>query len=113
MSDVAALFNVPGTDEERAIWSFAHAAHHRDINRLIYQITGIALPEYILDPFDVDNTGVWADQHQQMHNQMDEVLGINPFNLDEVDWKNKSTLGGWIWDNAQEHYQAANLLEIG
>lgn len=113
MSDVAALFNVPSTDQERAIWSFAHAAHHNDIIRVIFQITGVILATYILDPFDPDNTGVWADQHQQMHNQMDDILGISPFNLDEVNWKDKSTLSGWIYDNANEHFQAANILEIG
>lgn len=113
MSDVAALFNIPNTDQDRAIWSFAHAAHHADIIRVIYQITKIALPSYILDPFDIKDTGVWADQHQLMHIQMDQILNISPFNLDYVDWKDKSTLGGWIFDNATEHLQAANTLEIG
>lgn len=113
MSDVAAIANVPGSDQERNIWSFAHAAHHADIIRVIYQITKIALPTYILDPFDVNNTEIWADQHQLMHLQMDQILGISPLNLDEVDWKNKATLGSWIFDNFTEHLQAANTLEIG
>jgi hypothetical protein len=101
------------TDEERAVWSFAHAAHHTDIIRTIYQITGIALSSYILDPFDINNSEIWADQHQQMHNEMDEVLGISPFNLDSWDWKDKATLAGNIWNNFSEHYQAAAILEIG
>lgn len=113
MSDVAALFNVPGTDEERAIWSFAHMAHHRDILRVIYQVTGIALPEYCLDPVDINDTSVWADQHQQMHSQMDLILDISQNNLDDWDWKNKATLGGVVFLNASEHYQAAAILEIG
>jgi len=113
MSDVAALANVPSTDEERAIWSFAHAAHHRDIIRVIYQITGIALPEYILDPLDLSTTSIWADQHQQMHTAMDQVLGISPLNLDEWDWKDKNTLGGNIFSNFTEHLQASETLEIG
>ena len=113
LSDIAGLFNVPQTDQERADWSFAHAVHHADIIRVIYNVTGIALASYILDPFDINNTEVWADQHQQMHTQLDAVLGIEPFNLDSWDWKNKDTLAGNIWNNAQEHYQAAAILEIG
>lgn len=113
MSGVAGLANVPQTDEQRAVWSFAHAAHHQDIVRVIYQITKIALPVYILDPFDINRTEVWADQHQQMHNDMDKLLGISPFNLDDVDWKDKNTIGGWVFNNFVEHYQAANILEIG
>ena len=113
MSSVAAIYNIPTNDQERAAWSFAHAAHHADIIRVIYQITKIALPQFVLDPFDINNMSVWADQHQQMHEQMDEILGISPFNLDEWDWKNKDTLAGNIFNNASEHYQAANILEIG
>ena|ERR1700722_11694250 len=113
MSDVAALANVPATEEERAIWSFAHAAHHRDIIRVIYQITGIALAEYILDPLDLSSGSIWADQHQLMHTQMDQILGIDPLNIDEWDWKDKSTLSGNIWSNFTEHLQASETLEIG
>jgi hypothetical protein len=113
MSSVASLANIPQTDDQRAMWSFAHAAHHNDIIRLIYQITKIALPTYILDPFDINNTAIWADQHQQMHVQMDELLGISPLNLDDVDWKDDKTIGSWIFNNFTEHYQAASILEIG
>jgi hypothetical protein len=113
VSDVAALANVPGTDQERAIWSFAHAAHHRDIIRVIYQVTRIALPEYILDPIDINDTSIWADQHQQMHSQMDQILGISSFNLDDWNWKDKSSLGSNIFNNFVEHLQAADNLEIG
>lgn len=113
MSSVASLANVPQTDEQLQLWSFAHAAHHADIIRLIYQITRIALPSYILDPLDPNDTSVWADQHQQMHLQMDELLGISPLNLDDIIWSDKSTLGSWIFNNFSEHYQAANILEIG
>lgn len=113
MSSVASLANVPQSDSQRAIWSFAHAAHHADIVRLVYQITKIALPLYVLDPLDPRDTSVWADQHQQMHLAMDQLLGIAPNNLDTVDWKDQKTLGGWIFLNFSEHYQAANILEIG
>lgn len=113
MSAVAAIANVPQTPQQIAMWSFAHASHHQDIIRVIYQITKIALPIFVLDPFDPNNMSIWNDQHQTMHNQMDALLGISPFNLDDLDWKDPRTLGGWIFNNFSEHYQAANILEIG
>lgn len=113
MSAVADLYNVPGNDQERSVWSSAHMAHHRDINRVIYQLIGLALPEYLLNPVDPNNTGPWDDLHQAMHQQMDEVLGISGFNLLGVDWNSQELLASWIFLNATEHKQAADILEIG
>ena len=113
MSGLADLVNVPRTDEERAIWSFAHMAHHRDINAAIYRLIAVALPEYILDPIDVNDSGQWEDQHQLMHDNENQILGIQGQDLTGVDWKDPQILTAWIFLNSSEHYQAAEILEIG
>lgn len=113
MSDIAGLLNVPSTPEQLASWSATHMAHHRDIIRVIYQVLHIALPEYLLDPFDPDNLGGWDDLHQTMHNQMDTILGIQGFNLLDPDFRDRGKLQGWVDLNFQDHYQAANILRIG
>ena len=113
MSGIAALFNVPGNRSELDSWASAHATHHRDIIRRIYEITGANLPEYVLDPIDPEDTGVWEDQHQIMHQDMDTVLGISGFDLSGVDFNNYEELVGWIQLNSSEHFQASNILEIG
>ena len=114
MSGVAGLYNVPGTDSELATWSFVHAAHHRDIIRVVYQTKNIAMPEYSLDPFNPrQDMGVWLYQHQEMHDNFDQVLGISGFDLTDVNWQDREQLAAWILLNASEHYQAANTLEIG
>lgn len=113
MSAIADLYNVPSNDAERAQWAFAHMAHHRDINRRIYELIQVALPEYPLDQINVDDTGFWEYQHQSMHNNQDAILGISGFDLSSVDWKNQNELAGWVWLNANEHLQAADILEIG
>lgn len=112
MSGIASLYNVPSTDAERAQWAFAHMAHHRDINRRIYELTLVALPEFILDPINIEDDGDWEYQHQEMHNNQDSILGIAGFDLSAVDWKNQNELAGWVYLNALEHKQAANILEI-
>ena len=113
MSALAALYNVPGTPEELSTWGAAHQSHHRDIARVIYEILGVQMTEFILDPFDIEDSGVWQYQHQIMHQEMDAVLGINGFALTNVDLSNQDALTGWIFANASEHYQAANTLGIG
>ena len=113
MSGLADLVNVPRTDEERAIWSFAHMAHHRDINAAIYRLIAVALPEYILDPIDVNDSGQWEDQHQLMHDNENQILGIQGQDLTGVDWKDPQILTAWIFLNSSEHYQASEILEIG
>lgn len=113
MSAIAALYNVPSNESEFNSWSFAHAAHHRDINRTIYLATGTLLQDYVLDPFNPQNIGVWLYQHQLMHENQDAVLGISGYDLLDVDWKDQDQLAGWILLNATEHMQAANILRIG
>ncbi len=113
MSGLACLYNVPGSDAERAEWSFAHMAHHRDINLAIYNLTKIALPEYILDPLDPNETGQWEHQHQLMHDNQNQILGITGQDLTGIDWKDEKLLAAWVFLNANEHVQASDILEIG
>jgi hypothetical protein len=113
VSGIANLYNVPLTDEERAAWSFSHMAHHRDINAKIYLLVKVALPEYILDPIDINDSGQWEDQHQLMHDNQNQLLGIQGQDLTGVDWKNPELLTGWIFLNSVEHMNASIILEIG
>ena len=113
MSAIAALYNVPSNRAELDSWAFAHMAHHRDINRLIYQATGTALVESILDPINPNDNGVWLYQHQQMHDQFEPILGIAGYDLLDVQWDDPEQLAGWILLNAQTHLQASIFLGIG
>lgn len=113
MSGLANLANVPSTDEERAQWSFAHMAHHRDIAEKIYVLLKLALPEYILDPVDVDDTGTWEYQHQLVHDEQNQLLGIDGQDLTGINWKDQNELTAWVQLNFNEHYQASAILEIG
>ena len=113
MSDIAGLYNVPSTQNELNTWAFAHAAHHADINRVIFQLTGTLLSSYILDPLDPNNAETWLYQHQAMHQQFDALLSIEGYDLLDVDFKDPNQLAGWVFLNASEHYAAAQTLEIG
>jgi len=101
------------TDEDRALWAFAHMAHHRDINRVIYLLVKVALPEYMLDQINPDDTGQWEDQHQSLHDVQNQLLGIKGNDLTGVNWKDRNLLEGWIFLHSNAHNQAANILRIG
>lgn len=110
---VAGIFNVPTDENTLNEWAFSHMASHRDIIRVIYQVLKVALPEYSLDPVNPNNTGVWERQHQQMHQEMNTLLGTSGFNLLGLDWHDENKLAAWIQLNAVEHRQVSDLLRLG
>lgn len=113
MASVAAIYNVPRDDQSLLEWSFNHMAHHRDINRVIFQRLNIFLPEFSLDPFNPDEIqGVWAQQHQIMHTNQNAVLSISGNDLLDVNWRDEGEREAWIGLNALEHFQANAILEV-
>lgn len=110
---VADLFNTPVSDSDMSQWSFAHMAHHRDVNAAVMQQFGVNLPEYILDPVDMRNPGSFLELHQQMHNNTDAIIGVSGYDLSAVDWNDEKQRAGWIYLNAQLHVAEANATGVG
>lgn len=110
---LAVINEVPEDKDDWLYWSFAHAAHHIDCVRVIYQTKGVVLAQYLLDPMNLDNMDLWLYQHQVMHLQMDAVLNIQSNDLLELDWEDPGQLQEWITFNFNEHYQAATILGVG
>ncbi len=113
---LAGLYNIPVTQDQLAQWSFVNAAAHADVIRLVFQITGQQLDSFVLDPFDPQDPStmeLWLYQHQTMHQQMDAILGIQGYDLLDVDFTNQGLLAGWIASHANEHVQAGQILGLG
>jgi hypothetical protein len=109
---LATLYNIPQDPVSLAEWSFSHASNHADIVRFIFAQKGVRLASFVLDPVDPQNPAVWVYQHQLMHNQMNQVLGIAGQDLTGLDWNDPEGLSAWIDDNASEHLQANSKLGI-
>lgn len=107
---LAVLYETPSTPDLFDEWSFVNMAHHRDIIRVIFEQTGEVLTEYALDPVSPDDMVAWLYHHQQMHDAMNASLGIEGYNLLELDWASPST---WITQHAQEHFAAGQILNLG
>lgn len=113
---LAALYNIPQTDDQLAEWSFVNAAAHTDLIRVIFEQSGQTLDSFVLDPFnpqDQTSMQAWLYQHQVMHQQMDAALGIQGYDLLDVDFTNEGELAGWIEAHAIEHVQAGQILNLG
>jgi hypothetical protein len=111
---IAALYNQPSDEAEFGIWGFSHLAHHRDINRVIYEIASIRLDEYALDPVNPMVAGKeWEQQHQSWHNAVNEILGTGGFNLLNIEWGDGGKLASFIQSNAAEHMGWSDLLGVG
>ena len=86
-------------------------AEHRETNEAIFRKAAITLPEYVLDPVDMNDPTGFLDLHQQMHNNTDALLGISGYDLTEVDWTDPGQRAGWIQLNAQLHVMESDATE--
>lgn len=109
---LASIFNIPNTDAEWSEWSFSLQAELRDISRLIFQQTHIALPQFCLDPFNRKEPGIQLYQLQQQMNGINAVTGFSGFDYVDVDLNNPSDLSSWIFLLSQNVRQAADKLGI-
>lgn len=105
------VFNVPGTAEELAQWSFLHMALHRSEILAVFRRRNVILTEFVLEPIDTTPNSAWLQQHQQMHDEVDQQTGVAQFNLIDVDWSDEAQRLGWFQSHAQLHRQETDALE--
>lgn len=109
---LAALYNVPKSENAIASWSFQHDQEHRAIVIGIGIRFQITLQDYILDPiatFDIEN---WFRRHQTAHNDFNGVLQLDGSDLTSVDVNNAEQFQAWIELHANEHFNASRVLGI-
>jgi len=110
---IANIANIPEDWISLQQWSFAHMAHHADLNSYILRTKGISLPVFPIDPVNPDDLGTFSYQHQVMHNNQNKVLGIAGNDLLDVDWRDRAQLENFIFLNFSEHFQASQITGVG
>jgi hypothetical protein len=70
------------------------------------------LPEYVLDPIDQTPNSGWFQQHQLMHDNIDQIVGVAQFDLIDVDWNSAAQRAGWFQGHAQLHRLETDALEV-
>lgn len=112
MASVASIYNIPANQQSLEAWSWNHMAHHRDINRRIFETQQVNLEELVLDPMTLDDMENWLYRHQTMHNAQNQRLNISGFNLLNVDWADPGQRASWIYLHALEHVKAGDQLGV-
>lgn len=73
----------------------------------------IVIPSYPLDNIDPEDVDAWLLDHQQEHNAMNAVLGLdNPINLLDTDWRKEGDFYDWLNNHYLLHEQIINRLGL-
>jgi hypothetical protein len=87
-------------------WLFYHQQDHLVIVQTIQKLRGVVLPTYVIDPLEPNDFKGWALRHQNFHNDMNGVLGLDGTDLQEVDFNKPDEKDSWMWQNFSEHRSA-------
>ena len=109
---LAALLNVPKTEEQWLQFSYDHRDSHDRIRAAILKKYGINLIDHIIDPINPDNIKQFLQNNAAMHTDMNSVLRSQSSDLLDVNVDDPQQLSAWINLNYQEHDNAEQLLGI-
>jgi hypothetical protein len=113
MAPVANLSNIPSDVQSVNEYAFSLQAQIRDINRVIFEDSGITLPEYVIDPLNIDNPNAQLQQLQIMADNIGDVLNIAGYDLEDVDLSDQGQRASWVWLVFTFFKQASDQLHIG
>ena len=93
-------------------WAWDHYQHHLAIIKQA-SVKGFSLNQYRIWPVTQENIQDFLDQHQQMHDEMDQIANVQGANLQDIDFKDKKKVDAWYWLNYVEHQSVASFLGGG
>lgn len=106
------LLNVPASKEDWDRWSFHHRTSHDLINKAIFSDQAVLLPDFILDPIDLEEPKLFIEANQLAHSSMNNALLLPGSDLEQVDLDDQRQLQAWIFLHYQEHRTAERRLGI-
>lgn len=109
---LAALLNVPKTDEQWRQFSYDHRNSHDKIRAAILKKYGVNLTDYQIEPINSDSLQQFLQNNAALHTDMNGVLRSQSSDLLDVDFSKPEQLESWINLNYQEHQNAEQLLGI-
>ena len=109
---LAALLNVPKTEEQWQQFSYDHRNSHDKIREAIFKQYGIRLTDYLVDPINQDNIKQFLQNNATLHTDMNSILRSQSADLLDVNPEDPQQLASWIHLNYQEHQNAEQLLGI-
>ena len=102
--------NVPRTPEEWNTWAWDHRDSHDRIRRLIQQQYNVQLLDYQIEPISQQSLDIFLDNNDNLHNDMNSVLGLVSTDLTDVDMNDPKQVESWINLHFLEHFYAEAKL---
>ncbi len=112
---IANLINVPrefAQSPDAHAWTFSNSADHDEIIQAIQAQYGIRLNTYIVDPFPTSDLTGWFFRHQNLHDDMNGVLGLTGSDFTDLDVSDQTEVNYWALQHYQEHLAARIALGI-
>lgn len=106
------LLNIPSTQDEWNIWSYHHRLSHDAIRQAALVQKNVTLIDYQIDPVNFNFVSDWLDRNQQLHVDMDGLVGAQSVDLQDVDVRDKNQFVAWVYLHYNEHLTAENRLGI-
>ena len=92
---------------------FENDLQHRLFKDTLASNFNIVIPSYPLDNIDPQDVDAWLLDHQQEHNAMNAVLGLdNPINLLDTDWRKEGDFYDWLNNHYLLHEQIIDRLGL-
>ena len=108
-----ALLNIPKTQGDWNRFSFDHRDSHDRIRSAIKTQLGLPLNDQPIDPINPANFQQFLQDNSQLHDDMNNALGLQNSDLEDVDLTDPKKLENWVQEHYLEHYYAENKLKIG
>jgi hypothetical protein len=106
------LYNTPYDEGSLLEWSSVHQKDHFGIaSQIMQKFSGTTVLLMPIDPVPLQlDMLTWAMNHQFMHNEMDNVVGVAGFDLSSVNFMQREQLLIWINLHAMEHFNVWQRL---
>jgi hypothetical protein len=93
-------------------WWWSHWIDHQEIMQAIQKKGKGNLTVYVIIPWDDNDASGILGRHQEMHDDMNEALGLNGQDLSSLNPKDASDIQRWVSQNFSEHQAARSALGI-
>jgi hypothetical protein len=111
---IANLLNIPNKEDVHSFdfFSFSNMDQHRIVTEAILAKHNVGIELYPLDPIPFFALPDWLRLHQQSHNAINGVLGVDGVDLTSVDFQDEAEIGAWLRLHENEHVQWAERLGL-
>lgn len=113
---LAQILYPPPTDQGWEEWLHNHVRQHEALIAALNETRGsslsIPIPIYPVDVKSKSQMQVFNRAHLDLHNEMNQLLGIPGQDISAPDFKDQKALDGWLYTHHSMHLSASQLCGL-